>query len=376
MLPTIDLAVFDQTRHNPPFLGLQRALPGRQLRDYCVPVNPYFPTTAMFRVCRDRLEEVLKYYPATNAEVGRVLAEALGLDPETVVLANGSTELLTWIDVLLVHSSLATPVPTFGRWTDHPPELGKELHAYPLRADDDFHLDVADFVRFVRARRVRAVALCNPNNPTGALQSRDEVLSVLDALADLDVVVIDESFLDFADEQGVPTVSAEAARRDNVIVLKSLGKNFGLHGVRAGYAVANRRLAGTLRRALPHWNVNGLAELLIREFPRHRAEYEVSRRRVIQDRVHLEGRLRSVAGLTVYPSRANFVYVRVPAEVDGTELRNGLLTEHGMLVRECGNKMGSDRNHFRIAARPQDQADQLIDALGAVLGLSRPRPAV
>ena len=376
MPPPIDLAVFDETRHSPPFLGLQRALPGRPLRDYCVPVNPYFPTAAMFRVFRDRLEEVLKYYPASNAELGRVLGEALGLDPETVVLANGSTELLTWIDILLVHPSLATPVPTFGRWTDHPLELGKELHAYPLQAHDHFHLDAADLVRFVRARQVRAVALCNPNNPTGALQSRDEALSLLDALADLDVVVIDESFLDFAEEQGVPTVSAEAARRDNVIVLKSLGKNLGLHGVRAGYAVANRRLAATLRRALPHWNVNGIAELRIREFPGRRAEYEVSRRRVIQDRVYLEGRLRSVAGLTVYPSRANFVYVRVPSEIDGTELRNGLLTEHGMLVRECGNKLGSDRNHFRIAARPRDQVDQLIEALRAVLSVGRHRPAV
>ena len=77
MPPPIDLAVFDETRHSPPFLGLQRALPGRPLRDYCVPVNPYFPTAAMFRVFRDRLEEVLKYYPASNAELGRVLGEAL-----------------------------------------------------------------------------------------------------------------------------------------------------------------------------------------------------------------------------------------------------------------------------------------------------------
>jgi histidinol-phosphate/aromatic aminotransferase/cobyric acid decarboxylase-like protein len=323
----------------------------------------------MFALFRDRLEEVLKYYPSPNTDVSRVLAATLGLDADTVVLANGSTELLTWIDVLLVRSSLATPVPTFGRWTDHPPEVGKELLAYPLRAEDDFCLDVADFARFVRGCGARAVVLCNPNNPTGALQTRDEVVAVLDALADLDVVVIDESFLDFADEQEVPTACAEAVRRDNVVVLKSLGKHFGLHGVRAGYAVANPRLAALLRRALPHWNVNGLAELLVREWPRHRADYEASRRRVIQDRAYLEGRLRSVPGLTVYPSRANFVYVRVPAGVDGRELRNVLLTEHGLLVRECGNKLGSDDRHFRIAARPRDQADVLIDALTTSLAL-------
>lgn len=369
MPAALDLSVFEQTRHSPPFLGLQRQLPGRRLRDYCVPVNPYFPTAAMFALFRDRLEEVLKYYPSSNADIGRALAVTLGLDPDTVVLANGSTELLTWIDVLLVRSSLATPVPTFGRWTDHPPEVGKKLFAYPLRAEDDFRLDGADFVRFVRDHDARAVAVCNPNNPTGALQRRDEVVAVLDALADLDVVVIDESFLDFAADGELPTVCADAVRRDNVVVLKSLGKNFGLHGVRAGYAVANPRLAARLRRALPHWNVNGLTELLVREFPRFRADYEASRRRVIQDRAYLERRLRAVPGLTVYPSRANFVYVRVPVGVDGRALRNVLLTEYGMLVRECGNKLGSDHQHFRIAARPRDQADILIDALRTALAL-------
>jgi histidinol-phosphate/aromatic aminotransferase/cobyric acid decarboxylase-like protein len=364
---TVDLSIFENTRHSPPFLSLARALPGRPLCDFCVPANPYFPTPEMFALFRDRLEEVLKYYPSSSAEISRALAAALDLDPDAVIVANGSTELLTWIDVLLVRSSLATPVPTFGRWTDHPLELGKQLLAYPLRSENDFRLDAADFVRFVRDRGARAVAVCNPNNPTGALTPRDEVMALVDALADLDVVVVDESFLDFADEREIPTVCAEAVRRDNVVVLKSLGKNFGLHGVRAGYAVANPRFAARLRRCLPHWNVNGLAELLIREFPRYRAPYEASRRRVIRDRVNFERRLRSIPGLTVYPSRANFVYVRMPAGVDGRALRNTLLVEHGLLVRECGNKLGSDHQHFRFAARPRDQADVLIDALRAAL---------
>jgi histidinol-phosphate/aromatic aminotransferase/cobyric acid decarboxylase-like protein len=362
-----DLSVFENTRHSPPFLSLERALPGRRLHDFCVPVNSYFPTPEMFAVFRERLEEVLKYYPSSSAEISCALAAALDLDPDAVVVANGSTELLTWIDVLLVRSSLATPIPTFGRWTDHPLELGKQLLAYSLRCENNFRLDVANFVGFVRECGARAVAVCNPNNPTGALTPRDEVLALVDALVDLDVVVIDESFLDFADPREVPTVCAEAVQRDNVVVLKSLGKNFGLHGVRAGYAVANTRLAARLRRCLPHWNVNGLAELLVREFPRHRAPYEASRRRVIRDRFEFERRLRSIPGLTVYPSSANFVYARMPEGVDGRALRDALLVEHGLLVRECSNKLGSDHQHFRFAVRPRDQADVLIDALQAAL---------
>lgn len=369
----VDLSLFEGTSHSPSFLSLQRSMrrPDLELHDFCIPVNPYFPTPGMFDVLRSRLDSALKYYPATNAQISGVLAGTLGLDPEAVVVANGSTELITWIDLLLVRESLATPIPTFGRWTDHPQELGRRLHCFPLRSQAHFELDLDEFVAFVRQTGARTVAVCNPNNPTGALLTRTQAVYLLDALADLDLIVIDESFIDFADPEVIPTVSDEAVERENVIVLKSLGKNFGLHGIRAGYAVANPRLAAVLRSNLPHWNVNGMAEMLIGMLGDHWSMYEESRRRVIYDRMLLEDRLRLVPGLTVFPSHANFVYVELPAVADGVALRNLLLRGFGVLVRDCGNKLGSGPQFLRIAARPEAEINLLIRSLESALeGLS------
>ncbi|HWE38381.1 MAG TPA: histidinol-phosphate transaminase [Isosphaeraceae bacterium] len=379
MVFPVDLSLFEGTAHSPSFLSLRRSMgrPDLTLRDYCVPVNPYFPTRAMFDELRAGLEESLKYYPSSNEELTRVLCRAIDLDPASVVLANGSTELITWIDRLLVKDGLATPVPTFGRWTDQPAETGKAVAAFETTPDDDFALDVDRFAAFVRRSGARAAAICNPNNPTGALVPGDQVLRLLDLLRDLEVVVVDESFIDFADTEAIPSIARHAAERANVVVLKSLGKNFGLHGVRFGYAVARPGLVGNVRKALPHWNLNGVAEAVIRSLAGHRDEYERGRRRVILDRQALEFALRGVEGLRVFPSRANFVYVRVPDEIDGVCLRNRLLTEHGCFVRECGNKLGSDRSHFRIAARPSAAIPPLIEALRDCLAaLSRgPRTA-
>src|SRR5262249_42858616 len=141
----------------------------------------------------DHLVEALTYYPAGNAQLAAPLARFLGLDPATVVLANGSTELITWADRLFVREGLATPVPTFGRWTDQPTESRKRLGAYPTRAEDGFALDVDRFVAFVHGLGLRAAAICNPNNPSGRLLPHAEVVRLLDALADLELVVIDES---------------------------------------------------------------------------------------------------------------------------------------------------------------------------------------
>ena len=120
---------------------------------------------------------------------------------------------------------------------------------------------------------------------------------------------------------------------------------------------------------LPQWNVNAIAEMLIRKLPNHMDEYESSRRRTIQDRRRLEGGLKSVPGLTVIPSNANFVFFRIPADIDGVWLRNHLLREHGCLVRECGNKIGTDSRYFRVASRPKPQLDTFLSALRSSLSV-------
>ncbi len=361
----VDLTLFENSPHSPSFHSLTRSMnaKGRGLRDYCIPVNPYFPTPAMFAAFRDRLEEALKFYPAQNESIALALSRVLDLDPRTLVLGNGSTELITWINLLLVKESLAIPVPTFSRWTDEPGATGKRVVLFPTFSAANFQVDIGSFVSFVRDQRARVAILCNPNNPTGAFLPKEQVLDLLKRLSNLDLVVVDESFIDFADEDGIPSVAAEATRLRNVIVLKSLGKNFGLHGVRLGYAVSNHRLASTLRDALPYWNVNALGEMLIRELPWHLDEYEKGRRQVVRDRQELWRQLGSIASLRTFPSRANFVYFSIPEPLDGVALRNHLLTEHGCLVRECGNKVGSSSRYFRVAARPAEDREYLIHAL-------------
>jgi histidinol-phosphate/aromatic aminotransferase/cobyric acid decarboxylase-like protein len=106
-----------------------------------------------------------------------------------------------------------------------------------------------------------------------------------------------------------------------------------------------------------------MAEALIRAFTSHLDDYEIARRRAVADRRNLERQLRSIPSLTVFPSQANFVYVQVPAPIDGVILRNWLLSEYGYLIRECGNKQGSDSSFLRIAARPADKVEALIEAL-------------
>jgi histidinol-phosphate/aromatic aminotransferase/cobyric acid decarboxylase-like protein len=364
----------DSSAHSPSMAALAREGGGDGAGpvDFCIPCNPYFPTPAMFEEMAARLRDIVTYYPSSADTITAELCALLGLPPQCVAMGNGSTELITWIDHLLVRESLAVPVPTFGRWTDQPMETGKRVDMYPLQEAGGFALDLARYAEFIRARGTRVAVVCNPNNPDGGYVHKHAVVRFMDAMADLDLVVVDESFLEFADAEADPSVVQEAMLRPNVIVLRSLGKNFGLHGVRFGYLVGNPALAGKVRSMLPKWNLNSFAEHVVFMLRDHGPEYAQSLQQVRQDRLEMTSALSALPGLTVYPSQGNFLFVRLPVGAEGTVVRDRLLTEHRILVRECGNKIGSSSRFLRLVVRPQVDVRRLVSGLEQVLyGTSR-----
>ncbi|MFF7444642.1 MULTISPECIES: aminotransferase class I/II-fold pyridoxal phosphate-dependent enzyme [unclassified Streptomyces] len=363
--------------HSPSMAALTRAAgDGAGPIDFCIPVNPYFPTPGMWDEMSSRLRDIITYYPSSADTITSELCNLLQLPPQAVAMGNGSTELITWIDHLLVRESLAIPVPTFGRWTDQPMETGKRVDMFPLQESSGFALDLAQYAEFIRARGTRAAVICNPNNPDGGFLHKHAIVQFMDAMADLDLIVIDESFLEFADAEAEPSVVQEAMLRPNVIVLRSLGKNFGLHGIRFGYMVANPSLAGRVRSMLPKWNLNAFAEYVVFMLKEHGAEYAQSLRQVFRDRLDMSSQLSALPGLTVYPSQGNFLFVRLPVGAEGTVVRDRLLTEHRILVRECGNKIGSSSRFLRLVVRPQVDVRRLVSGLEQVLYGTRRGAAV
>ncbi|MFF7947196.1 pyridoxal phosphate-dependent aminotransferase [Streptomyces griseorubiginosus] len=344
--------------------------------DFCIPCNPYFPTPAMMDTMAARLKDIITYYPSSADTITAELCNLLQLPPQAVAMGNGSTELITWIDHLLVRESLAVPVPTFGRWTDQPMETGKRVDMFPLQESSGFALDLAQYADFIRTRGTRVAVICNPNNPDGGFLHKHALVQFMDAMADLDLIVIDESFLEFADAEQEPSVVQEAMVRPNVIVLRSLGKNFGLHGIRFGYMVANPSLAGRVRSMLPKWNLNAFAEYVVFMLKEHGAEYAQSLHQVRRDRLDMASQLAQLPGLTVYPSQGNFLFVRLPVGAEGTVVRDRMLSEHRILVRECGNKIGSSSRFLRLVVRPQVDVRRLVSGLEQVLYGTRRGAAV
>ena len=358
--------LFDLRSHNPSYFAVKEssAFAG-ELLDFCIPVNLHFPPPALVEMIRRDLSEILRYYPDYAETHQQHIGEMTDLAPETIVPCNGSTEIITLL-CQETRGSIITSIPTFSRWTDLPEELNVPLHTIQRLRERDFRLEVDEIVAKVRKVKAQTLVISNPNNPTGAWLSLDEIKRLSAALEDINSVIIDESFIDFSD---IESAAAFAAEAPNLVVVKSMGKSLGWHGVRLGYAATNPARAKALRERLPFWNINGLAAYVLKTVTRFKAEYRESFASVAEDRLYMTERLSNVPELTIYPSKANFLFVELPEAVSGRELRDRLLKNHGVLVRECSNKIGSSEQYMRFAVQGGPAVDTLTSALSEELAV-------
>ena len=356
--------LFDVRSHNPSFYSVRESIVFKgELLDFCIPVNLHFPPAELVHLIHEHLPEILRYYPDYAAVHQKHIGEMTGLTPDAIVPCNGSTEIITHL-CQQARGPIVTSVPTFSRWTDLPEEL--RIPFYPLirTRENDFRLEVDQIVTRVKEVKARTLVISNPNNPTGAWLTFDEVVELTKALSDLDAVIVDESFIDFSDLGSAVTLVNQTR---NLIVVKSMGKSLGWHGVRLGYAVAERRKAETLRSGLPFWNINGLAAFVLKSVTNFKAEYFASFARVAEDRHYMKKRFADLPNLRVYPSKANFLFVELPEGTSGRKLRDRLLENHGLMVRECSNKIGSSEQYLRVAVQRPAAADALIEGLRSEL---------
>ncbi|MFN3982842.1 MAG: pyridoxal phosphate-dependent aminotransferase [Caldilinea sp.] len=361
----IDERLFEDTTHSPSLIDLVGYEHAQQVVDFCFIANPYYPTPAMIDELARHLPRLIKHYPSSNPQVSaRHLAAVLHVDPAHLIIGNGATELITELCHRLA-PNLGVPIPTFGEYIEKID--ADRLRLYPLQAAVNYQLDLAAYLAWLRTESLRAALVINPHNPTGQLFTRAEMETFLTATSDLDLVIVDESFIDFA-AADVPSLLPVADRYPNLVIVRSMSKHCGVPGLRLGYCYsANEQMVATLRHSLPTWNLNTLAEFFLSLLPATDADYHASRLRVIEDMRQLTAELAQIDGVTVYPTGANFVCFRIDTGMTARELQRRLLAEHGMYVRDCSNKVGMDRFHIRVATQGREKDRQLIDALPGAL---------
>jgi histidinol-phosphate aminotransferase len=310
----------------------------------------------------ERLQAMaLNRYPAEQPETlrGR-LAEMLDVEPGSVIVGNGSNELTYTLGMVFIDpgSKVVLPRPMFSLY-----EKVVRLHAGDLISvapRPDLHFD-SDAIRdAVEAHDPVLTVLTTPNNPTGLAMSMTEVESIVRAANGF--VVVDEAYIEFAEETARPLLEAYP----NVILMRTFSKTAGLAGLRIGYMVAHPDVAREIMKARLPFMVDRLAEaaaLTVIDHPeltRDRAEFlkgEVRR---------MTSQMRAINGVEVLPSQANFVIFKTPLE---QRLLMTRLAEAGVLVRDISS-YPELKGYLRVNAGTLDENQAFLVALKTAVGAS------
>lgn len=358
--------LFYETSHSPALTDLVGYEKAKEIIDFCFIANPYYPTAEMLQDLQQNLLSLIKSYPSSNPILSQQnLAAVLHIDPENLIIGNGATELIVLINTTLI-DRIAVPIPTFGEYIEKLRDQ-RDAELYALDPAQRYELHLMDYLDWVHERNVKAVLVINPGNPTGQLISLEEMVDFMHRAGDLELVIVDESFIDFAGDP-VPSLVPLADRFSNLLIVRSMSKHCGVPGLRLGYCYSgNPYLLNRLRRFIPTWNLNTLAQYFLSLLPSTDAAYHEGRKRLISDVRWLQGALQSIPGLEVYPTGANFVLFKIKSGMTAAELQRRLLEEHQMYVRDCSNKVGMDNLHIRVASQGRGKDARLVEALRALL---------
>jgi len=358
-----------------PRVSIRSAATSPELRigvNACFLSNPYATDLFLERLEREllhtgRLREILEFYPPQNYGAAGYISRVSGLPADFHFAGNGASEVIHAVLQHFAGPRMTLPIPTFSPFYEFAP-VGTRLHFYHLDEGAGFMLDLGDYCRFVRDCGATSAILVNPNNPNGGYVSRKAVREFISSLRDLAMVLLDESFVHFADEDdSLERVSLERLIEEfpNLVVVKSMSKDFGIAGVRAGYGAMQPERVRELTARGYLWNVSGLANYFFRTYgqPDFQAEYNKARRRYIRDTRIFFAEAAAIENLLVYPSQANFILIRLAEPWRSTDFAMEMLVEHGVYVRDCSDKLGLEGPFIRVASRSREENALILEAL-------------
>jgi histidinol-phosphate/aromatic aminotransferase/cobyric acid decarboxylase-like protein len=357
--------------HSPSAGTLQRSIPEINLKiDCCYLSNPYATEVFMSKLKKDLeneewLHNTIESYPAQNRQIAQDLSRAIGVRAENIFIGNGATEIISGIITQFVRGKLLIMLPTFSPYHEY---VNKEtaIHYYPLQRDNDgFSVNKEHLLKYCRTNEINNIVIINPNNPDGSYIEREQLKSFLRELSFMDNVILDESFIDFAGDN--ESMTKDYYEYNNLTIIKSMSKDFGIAGIRAGYCITKASYVDALLEKGYLWNSSCFAiyffQLLsdkdfITQYMGAKEKYS----RILA--AFSRDLMTSNPAIRFYRSKANFFLAEI---IDPTktveELMLYLLVEHGIYIRACSDKKGLDDRFFRVSCRKEEDNALIINAI-------------
>jgi threonine-phosphate decarboxylase len=332
--------------------------------EFSGPINYLGPPQSAIEAVK-QYARLIKFYPDPNpVEFKEEIAHYVGhgVQEENLLLGNGSIELIYMIAESLPkgHKALI-PVPSFSEYEKATLRLGGEPTFVQL--PENFALETEKIKKAI-TDETKILCICNPHSPSGTLYNKKQLLELVEFCNTKDIIVsVDENYIEFADKSLENTLAAAVKDYENLFVIRSVTKFYGMAGIRFGYALAATNLIDKLETVRQPWSINGLACQVTTAALNDIQFIENTKVTIAKNRETLAKALGEIECLHVYPSVTNFLLVKIKnRKITSTMLKELLAKEH-ILIRDCCTFMGMDDSFFRVTVRSEKDNQILVEKL-------------
>lgn len=328
--------------------------------DFCYLVNPYFPPQRMLDEIEANFGKLLSQYPSGMMVNSLLAAKNFGVEPANILAGNGASEL---IKLLMDGWDGKTGFirPSFEEYPNRYP--GRKSVFYTPE-NENFTYTAQDLIEFFRDKEIKNMVVINPDNPSGNYICKADLIKLVGWAENNHInLIIDESFVDFADERCTLIHQDILDENPHLCVVKSISKCCGVPGLRLGVAASgNTALISELKKEVSIWNINSFAEFYMQIEEKYKDDYLAALERLKRERNRFIGKLEEIPGIRVIPSQADYLMVELTNGMTAKELTGRLLADHELLIKDLSQKI-PDGQFVRLAIRNTEDNNALISAL-------------
>ena len=336
--------------------------------EFSGPINFLGPSPKAVEAVKQNAK-LIRFYPDPNpvefkSEIAKYVGH--GVEEENIILGNGSIELIYTITEILPRGFKSLiPVPSFSEYEKAALRVGGE--AVFVQLPENFALETEKIKRAVTGD-TKIMCICNPHSPSGTLYSKETVLDLVDFCHKKDVIFsVDENYIEFAEKGQDTTLAGMVKEYENLFVIRSVTKFYGMPGIRLGYGIAAPDLINKLENVRLPWSINGLAGVATLAAFNDTEFIQNTKQTIAKERAQLTKNLNEIEGLHVYPSVTNFVLVKIlNRKITSTKLKE-MLAKENILIRDCCTFVGLDDSYFRITVRSAEDNQKLAETLKEIL---------
>lgn len=325
----------------------------RDMLDFSANINPLGTPDDIKKAVKECANGLERYPDPYCRQLRFAIAARESVRSEHIVCGNGAAELIFSLAYFIRPNRAVIAAPAFAEYSRATEAAGAEIVYHTAKAENGYvHSgDIADRIESDRDM----VFICNPANPTGALMDRDDIESVLKRAEDTGAVaVVDECFLDFADDNEKYSCRSLTEKYRNLVVLKSFTKMYAVPGIRIGYIIcSDSGIREGIYRARQPWTVSSLAQAAGIAACKNTAYAERSRKYIAKEREYLKKSFDRLGVVYEQPG-ANYIFF-----YHRPELKQELI-ERGILIRDCSDYAGLNTGCFRAAIRTHEENRALI----------------